>query len=180
MTKTCRVFPKSLQIGFSAAFYPLKNGLLPAKWEVNCHWHKTPLNQPLWARRRCLQNCVCSANTSTNTKTNTCRFSQPTTSGNVVFKRSICLYSVLHINTSIVEEGEKFCVISSRSFNLSTPDSHLNKEFPTLIIPTQPKSGQLLQNQVANRFNLNFVKTIDLGKGNCGLLPIHPMIWSFF
>ena len=203
MTKTCRVFPKSLQIGFSAAFYPLKNGLLLAKWEVNCHWHATRAskgfhNQPLCTRQCCLQNCVCSTNISTNTNTNintnTCTIHQhqhPQTQPRlrvftnnrfeqhgIVFKRSICLCS---ISTHPLSKKERsFCVISSRSFNLSTPPSHLNiEEFPTLIIPTQPKSGQLLQNQLANRFNLNFVKTNDLGKGNCGLLPIQPLVWCF-
>ena len=89
----------------------------------------------------------------------------------VVFKRSICV-------CSIVEERAKFCVISSRSFNLSTPPSHLNiEEFPTLIIPTQPKSEQLLQNQLANRLNLNLIKITDLRKGKCGLLPIHPSVF---
>ena len=63
-------------------------------------------------------------------------------------------------------ERERFCVISSRSFNLSTPlTSHLNiEEFSTLIIPTQPKSEQLSPNQLANRLNLNFMK---INKGKC-------------
>ena len=92
--------------------------------------------------------------------------------------RRRCLQKV---HLPVFQQREKFCVISSRSFNLSTLPSHLNiEEFPTLIIPTQPKSGQLLQNQLANRLNLNFVKIIDLGKGNCGLLPIHSLVWSFF
>ena len=55
--------------------------------------------------------------------------------------------------------NKNFCVISSQSFNLSTPPSHLNiEDFPTLIIPTQPKSEQLFQNQLANRSNLYFLK----------------------
>ena len=55
--------------------------------------------------------------------------------------------------------NKNFCVISSQSFNLSTPPSHLNiEDFPTLIIPTQPKSEQLFQNRLANRSNLYFRK----------------------